>query len=380
MKSTSRISCLLLMSTMILSATELQAQKLNLLIGTYTKPGKSEGIYVYEFDTKTGKSIYKNKATGLNNPSYLALSKDEKHVYAVSEAGPGKGGASAFAFDKKTGALSFLNTKPSVGNGPCYIAVGDQSKHIFLANYGGGSLTAIPVNADGSLGDTNQHIKYEGGSVNKDRQSAPHVHSTVLSPDNKFLFVSDLGTDRINIYRYNSENQETPLTSAGIPFVSVIPGSGPRHFDFHPNHKFAYSIQEMSGNVSVFKYNNGSLELLENISSIPPDYKGNIWSADIHVSPDGKFLYTSTRDQLNEIVIFKIDKSSGKLTLAGRHSSLGKAPRNFVIDPSGNFLLVANQNSDNIVVLKRDKTTGLLKNTGEELKIASPVCLKFASN
>ncbi len=380
MKSTSRFSCLLVISTMILSATEIQAQKLNLLIGTYTKSGKSEGIYVYEFDTKTGKTTYKNKATGLNNPSYLALSKDEKHVYAVSEAGPGKGGASAFAFNKKTGALSFLNSKPSIGDGPCYIAVDDQNKHIFLANYGGGSLTAIPLNSDGSLGDTNQHIKYEGSSVNKDRQSAPHVHSTVLSPDNEYLFVSDLGTDKINIYKYNSENQEMPLKNARTPFVSVIPGSGPRHFDFHPNHKFAYSIQEMSGNVSVFKYGNGSIELVENVSSIPADYKGNIWSADIHVSPDGKFLYTSTRDQLNEIVIFKIDKSSGKLTLAGRHSSLGKAPRNFVIDPGGNFLLVANQNSDNIVVLKRDKTTGLLKHTGEELKIGSPVCLKFASN
>jgi len=372
-----RYSFLLLLSLICSSGI---AQKLNLLIGTYTKPGKSEGIYIYEFDQANGKATYKNKATGLNNPSYLAISKDEKYVYAVNEAGPGKGAINAFSYDSKTGALKLLNAKSTVDDGPCYVALDDKNNHVFAANYGGGSMVAISLNKDGSLSDNVQHIKYQGGSVNQERQKAPHAHSSVLSVDNKFLFVSDLGTDKINVYEYRSGSQKEPLINAEPAYTQVSPGGGPRHFDFHPNGKFAYSLQEMTGNISVFKHNSGNLNLVENVSALPAGYAGRIWAADIHVSPDGKFLYSSNREDLNDIAIFKINQSTGRLSFIGRQSTLGKVPRNFVIDPSGNYLLAANQNSANIVIFKIDKNTGMLSDTGERIEVDSPVCLKFSKN
>jgi len=364
---------------LVLMILTSQAQTYNLIIGTYTKSGKSEGIYVYEFDSKTGKASYKNKAAGLTNPSYLAISNDEKKVYAICEAEPGKGAVTAFSFDKKTGALNKLNSQPSIGNGPCYVSVDKANKHVFVANYVGGSATAIALNSDGSLSNENQFIQYKGSGVNKERQEAPHIHSTVISPDGKYLLISDLGTDKINILEIKSE-QAKPLREAKTPFISTQPGSGPRHFDFHPNGKFGYSIQELSGNVSAYKYANGKLTLLQDISGLPANYNGKIWSADIHVSPDGKFLYASNRDDLNNLAIFGIDMKSGKLKMIGSQPTLGRAPRNFAITPNGDFLLAANQTSDSIVIFKRDKLTGLLSDTGERIEVGTPVCLKFAGN
>ena len=374
MKLISKLCCLVAMLTTL---TETQAQKLNLLVGTYTRAGKSEGIYVYEFDTKTGKVSYKNKATGIDNPSYLAISDNQRFVYAVSEAGPGKGAVSAFSFDSKSGNLAFLNKQPSNGDSPCYVAVNKNNNLLFVANYGGGSLSAIPVQNDGSLGASSQAIQHQGSSLNKERQDKPHVHSTVLSPDEKFLFVSDLGTDKINIYEIDEKSVSTPLQLANPNFQAISPGNGPRHFEFHPDGKFAYSIQELSGNVVAFEYNGGQLKEVQSISMLPADFKGEIRAADIHVSPDGKFLYASNRGGGNDIAIFSIAEN-GKLTLTGRHSSLGSGPRNFVIDPSGQYLLVANQNTDNIVVFKRNAKTGQLEDTGERVSVGSPVCLKFA--
>ena len=367
-----------LFSLMLMLLTA-QAQTYNLLIGTYTKSGKSEGIYVYEFDSKTGKANYKNKAVGLTNPSYLAISNNEEKVYAVCEAAAGKGLVAAFDFDKKTGTLKLLNTQSSIGNGPCYVSTDKDNKHIFLANYGGGSATAIALNPDGSLSEQNQFIQYQGSSANKDRQSAPHAHSTVLSPDEKYLLISDLGTDRINLLTITTDTAN-PLKEAKTPFINTQPGSGPRHFDFHPNGKFGYSIQELNGNVGVYKYSKGSLKLLQNISGLPENYKGRIWAADIHVSPDGKFLYASNRDDLNDLAIFSIDSKTGKLKLAGRQATLGRAPRNFAITPDGGFLLAANQSSDLVVIFRRDKSTGLLTDTGERIEVGAPVCLKFTGN
>ncbi|MBC8053834.1 MAG: lactonase family protein [Sphingobacteriaceae bacterium] len=354
---------------------ESEAQKLNLLIGTYTKPGKSEGIYVYEFDLQTGKAAYKNKAAGLNNPSYLAVNKKEDVVYSVSEAGPGKGSVSAFRFDKKTGGLSLLNSKPSGGDGPCYVAVDKKSKHVFVANYTGGSFTAICLSPDGSLGNSISTHKFTSNGVGKGQQEKPHAHSTVLSPDEKRLYVSDLGNDEIVGFKYSSLVGD-PLKPAQL--IKLPAGNGPRHFEFHPNKKFGYAVQELTCEVVAYRYKNKKLSFLQSISSLPAGYKGRKWAADIHVSPDGKFLYSSNRDDANEIAIFAIQKD-GKLTLTGRQSSLGKAPRNFVIDPTGNYLLAANQNSDNVVIFKRDRNTGMLTDTGERIDVGAPVCLKFAS-
>jgi 6-phosphogluconolactonase len=358
--------------TMIISTAQT---KLTLLIGTYTKTGKSEGIYVYEFDTATGKAAYRNKATGVENPSYLAIAKGSQFVYAVNEGGPGKGAVSSFSFDKETGTLKMLNQVPSNGDSPCYVAVTEDRDHLFVGNYTGGSLSAIPIQKDGTLGSHAQVIRHEGSGVNKERQEKPHVHSTGHSPDEKFLVVSDLGTDKITVYRYDRK-KETPLSAGSA--VSVPAGNGPRHFEFHPSKPWAYSVQELTGNVSAFTYKNGELMLIQNISGLPDSFTGKVWAADIHVSPDGRFLYSSNRDDANDIGIFAIDQKTGKLNRIASESTLGKAPRNFVITPAGDYLLAANQNTDNVVIFKRDVQTGLLKDTGERISVGAPVCLKFA--
>lgn len=364
---------ILLMASMTIGTT--YAQKQNLVIGTYTKSGKSEGIYVYEFDSQTAKATYKNKATGISNPSYLDISKDGKFVYAASENK--EGSINAFAFDGVTGSLRLLNSRSSHGSAPCYIDIDKDRKFVFAANYGQGSLIAYPVLKDGSLAETPQIIQHTGSSADKSRQEAPHVHSTILSPDEKFLLVSDLGTDKISTYAFNARNTATPLTPADPPFVFAAPGSGPRHLDFHPNKRFVYALMEMTGDVIVYAYNKGTLTTLQTISMLAPDFKGDTGAADIHVSPDGKFVYASNRGDANDIAIFAVDPSSGQLSLAGRQSTLGKGPRNFTLDPAGRFLLVANQNSDNVVIFKRDAQTGLLTDTGERIDVGQPVCLKI---
>lgn len=352
------------------------AQKLNLLIGTYTAPGKSEGIYVYEFDASSGKASYKNKVTGITNPSYLAISTNQQFVYAVNEAGPGKGSVSSFNFDKQSGALTLLNQKPSGGDGPCYVSVDKAGKNVFVANYSGGSFSALPVMADGRLSDATQTIVFESNGLGKGQQAKPHAHSANLSPDEKYLYVSDLGNDQIMAYHYSAD-LSVPLSPSKHGNINLPQGNGPRHFEFHPNKKFGYSVQELSCDVVAYRYKKGKLTHLQTISGLPEGYTGRRWAADIHVSPDGKFLYSSNRDDANDIAIFAIGKN-GKLTSLGRHSSLGKAPRNFVIDPTGNFLLVANQNSDSVIILKRNKETGMLSDTGGKIEVGSPVCLKFA--
>jgi len=362
--------------------TAAQAQQkdnmvFNLLIGTYTSPGKSEGIYVYRFDTETGAATYHSKAAGIANPSYLAVTGNEKFVYSVSEEGKGKGSISAFSFDALAGKLEPLNSVSSGGDGPCYVSVTDKNSYVFSGNYSGGSLSAIPVNSDGSLNANAQVIQHETVTDSKNKKQQPHVHATVLSPDNRFLYTPDLGLDKIFIYRFNAD-QSKPLTPAVPAFVKLKAGSGPRHLTFHPNGKYAYLIQELGCLITAFDYKNGNLVAKQTVNILPAGYKGPMEAADIHVSPDGKFLYGSNREDVNEIVIYAIG-NDGKLTFAGRQSTLGKAPRNFVIDPTGNYLLAANQNTDNIIVFKRDKKTGLLTNTNKTIALGMPVCLKFAA-
>ena len=358
--------------------TILAQQKTYLLVGTYTS-GKSEGIYVYDFNTATGENSLMSTAK-TPNPSYLAVSPNHKVVYSVTEnadstkAGVG-GEVSAFAFNNKTGTLTEMNKQFSGGKHPCYVAVDNTGKWVFAANYSSGSAVLFPVLTDGSLAPAKQVLQDAGTGANKARQEAPHVHSTMLSPDNKFLFTPDLGTDKVMIYRFDKVNGK--LSPAAPPFAASVPGSGPRHLDFHPNNHFAYLIEEMTGTVSAFKYNNGKLIPIQRISVMPADFKGALGSADIHVSKDGRFLYCSNRGDGNSITIFTINASTGKLTAAGYQSTMGKTPRNFNFDPSGNFLLVANQNSDNVVIFKVDKKTGLLTDTGKRINVPNPVCIKW---
>ncbi len=375
MKSTI-ISCLIISLAGYVQGQTSSGNTYHLLVGTYTSPGKSDGIYVYTFNSKTGKFHYKTEATGIKNPSFLAVSKDRQHVYAVSEVGGGEGSVSAYAFNAATGALTYLNKASSGGNGPCHITVDDQKKYVFTGNYGSGSLAAIPVNADGSLGKNIQSIQHYGSSI-RSNQSRPHVHATVLSPDNRYLLVPDLGTDKINIYQVDRSNSE-PLSPADPAFASIEPGSGPRHFTFHPNKKFAYVIQEMTGMVTFFDYKNGKLKAMQTVTPVPSDFSGKIDAADIHISPDGNFLYGSLRGDIDELIIYSIGKK-GQLTYVGSQSTLGKSPRNFAIDPTGNFLLVGNHRNDEIIIFKRSLKTGLLTPTGKSISIGSPVCLKFVA-
>src|SRR5688500_6691584 len=342
-----------------------------LLIGTYTT-GKSEGIYVYKFNSSNGEFSAVSKIWS-GNPSYLAIAPGTRFVYSVNENQPGT--VSSFSFDESTGTLQELNKQPSGGDHPCYITTDKSGRWVVVGNYSGGNLSVLPANKDGSLEKPIQTINHEGRSVNTARQEKPHVHATVFSPDGKYLFVPDLGTDKVMVYKFNSKKGK--LSAHSSPFAVTTPGSGPRHFDFHPSGKYAYLMEELSGTVSVFSHKKGKLNYIQKISALPADFKGPIGSADIHVSPDGKYLYSSNRAESNNIAIFSIDEKSGKLTAMGHRSTEGKTPRNFNFDPSGNFLLVANQNSDEIVIFRRN--SGLLEDTGKRIQVPKPVCIKWIS-
>ncbi len=360
-----------------LSMTHAQTPvtKQHLLIGTYSTEGKPNGIHVYTFDTNTADFSVEQPVTGLENASYVAISNDGKNVYAVSEQNGG-GTVNAYTFDASNGALKLLNSVPA--DGPCYVSVDDNKKAVFVGNYGGGSLQAIHLNADGSfIQNTTQTIKHEGKSVITDRQEKPHVHAVVLSPDNRYLLVPDLGADKV--FQYNiSTAGEKIVTPAATPFFEVKAGGGPRHLTFHPNGRYAYLVLELEAAVMALDYSNGRLSAKQTISMLSPDFKGRRLAADIHVSPDGKFLYATNRGDANEIIIYSID-GQGKLSLVKQESVLGKTPRNFAIDPSGNFVLVANQDSNDVIIFKRDVKTGTLTATGKKIEVGKPVCLKFAA-
>jgi 6-phosphogluconolactonase len=349
----------------------------DLLIGTYTKNG-SEGIYVYRFYTESGRLAYLNRTTGVDNPSYLCVSANGKFVYSVNETGDDrKGSVSAFSFEPVVGTIQLINKQPS-GAGPCYISVDKDQKHVFTANYAGGSLSVFPLNTDGSLKQASQTIQNTGTGPSKTRQTKPYVHSVVLSPDEKFLLSADLGTDKVNVYRYKA-SQEQPLTPANPPFISVTPGDGPRHMDFSTNHKYLYVLTEMGANILTYEYNGGKTKMLQKVSIMADGSTKFASSADIHVSPDGLFLYATNRGDVNEIVVYAINQETGLLTFVDRQGTGGNHPRNFVIDPTGNFLLVANMHSNNVIVYKINRTTGKLMQTNNRIDLDSPSCLKFTA-
>jgi len=349
------------------------AQSNYLLVGTYTT-GQAKGIYVYRFNSSTGDfdSVSMIKTP---NPSFLTVSPDQKYVYAVHEIAQGGNGGevASFSFNKQTGQLSFINQQLSGGDHPCYVSVDKTGKWVATANYTSGSLAVLPITKTGALDPAVTIVQHLGSSVNEERQKGPHTHSAVFSPDNKFLFAADLGIDRLMFYRFDTKTGKLLDTN----FVMTEPGAGPRHFAFHPNNKFLYLLQELTGTISAFSLKKSGLELIQDISALPPDYTGPVGSADIHVSSDGRFLYASNRGESNTIGIFEVDQKTGMLTYVDHQSTLGKTPRNFNFDPSGNFLLVANQNSDEIVIFKRDKKTGLLTDTKKRIKVGNPVCLKW---
>ncbi len=351
-----------------------QAQKNLLLIGAYTT-GKSDGIAIYNFDSKTGESVKLSNIKS-TNPSYIAVAPNNKFVYVVNEVGnnDGVGGSiSAYKFNQDSSNLTLLNTELSGGDHPCYVTVDKTGKWLIAGNYNGGNIAVMPILENGAVGKASLTQHY-GSSTNKIRQTKPHVHCTYLSADNKFLFVPDLGIDKTMIYKFDAKTGTiTPTKQAFAPSDT---SAGPRHITFSTDNKFAYLIEELSATVNVFKHKKGKLTSIQKIKTTPPAYTGAQGSADIHISSDGHFLYCSNRGESNTITCFRIQED-GKLVYLYNTSSLGITPRNFTFDPTGNFLLVAHQKSDNVVIFKVDRASGFITDTGKRIDVGNPVCLKW---
>jgi len=343
-------------------------------VGTYTR-GASKGIYAYRFQSSTGKLTSLGLAGETSNPSFLAVDPSQRFLYAANENNQGM--ISAFAIDPATAKLKLLNQVSSKGSGPCHVAVDKTGKWLFVANYNSGSAAAYPINADGSLGEASAVDQHAGKSVNP-RQNGPHAHMAAISPDNRFVWVPDLGLDEI--LSYHIDSAKGGMTPTDPPFVKIAAGSGPRHIVFRPDAKFAYVISELAATVTVFSYDaaRGSMHELQVISTLPEGYTGSKSGAEIAIDPTGKFLYASNRGH-DSIAIFKVDAAKGTLTAAGNVPSGGKTPRYFVIDPTGNYLLAAHQDSNSVVEFKIDRQTGGLTPTGETLDIGAPVCVIFVS-
>lgn len=357
---------------LLVSLAQGQNQKLPLLIGTYTNSCDSKGIYVYDFDTNTGDFVFKNATEKVINPSYLALSEDQKIVYSVNENGS-ESTVSSFQFDSSSGKLIELNQQKAQGADPCYII--NDDKNVIVANYSGGNIAVFGKNTNGSLTEAKQVLQHKGKGINP-RQGSAHVHMVYFSPDKKYVLSNDLGTDAVDIYEYhpNTGTEVLKLKST----VAVPSGSGPRHLTFSKDGKFVYLLQELNGALSVFSFADGQLHEIQETTILAKDFKGIFTGADIHISPDGKFLYASNRGEANTISIFKIQKN-GQLQPQSVVSSLGKGPRNFAIDPTGKFLLVAHQYSNDVVVFKRDTVSGAITDSGKRLELCSPVCLVFGN-
>jgi 6-phosphogluconolactonase len=348
-------------------------------VGTYTAKD-SKGIYAYRFEASTGKLTPIGLAAATENPSYVVLHPNGRFLYAVNELqtynGKNSGAVSAFAIDRTSGKLTLLNQVASGGADPCYLSFDKSGKHLLVANYTGGSVSVFPIMEDGKLGETSAFMQHKGSSVNSERQEGPHAHSIELSFDNRFAMVSDLGLDEILVDRF--DRNKATLTPNDPPFTKVDPGSGPRHFKFHPNGNWGYLISELRNTVTVYSYHskNGTLHTQQTISALPKDFTGHSEAAEIQIDSSGKFLYASNRGY-DSVAVFKIDPANGTLSNVEIVPSGGKSPRYFTIDPSGSRLFVANEDSGNIVLFKVDQSTGRIMPTGEELKLDSPVCIQF---
>ena len=349
-----------------------------LFVGTYTSTGKSEGIYVCVMNSETGELV-RLRSFKSTNPSFLAIDRSKRFLYAVNEVGeyagkPG-GGVSAFAIEPGTTNLRLLNEQASEGADPCHLFIDRKGKTLLVANYTGGSISALPIRSDGTLGRA-VDVKQHAGSSIKEQQKSAHAHCIILDQSERYALAADLGIDKVMIYRFDPVTGK--LTQGKQPWAELQAGAGPRHLTFHPSGKYVYAINELDSTMTTLKYNpvNGTLDVIETVSTLPGDFSGTSYCADVHVSPSGKFLYGSNRGH-NSIVVFEIDPRTGKLKQLEHVSTEGKWPRNFTIDPSGRFLLVANQHTDNVVVFNIDPKTGRLKNSGHSAEIPVPVCLKF---
>jgi 6-phosphogluconolactonase (cycloisomerase 2 family) len=370
-----------------LTALSVQAKSMtdyDVLVGAYTA-GKSEGIYRYGFNTQTGQlDATPRQVIKSENPSWLTLSKDQRHLFAVNENGPGQtdvvGKVSSFAIDPKTHAVSFINQIDSKGEEPTHSNLSKDGRFLFVANYAvhpdpGGSLAVVPVGKDGRLSPVVQTATHEASKVNPERQASSHVHAAVPTPDDKYLVAMDLGADKMFVFSYD-HNQAQPLKPAKTPAVDLPPGSGPRHLLFSKDGKHAWLTMEMSAQVAVFDYRDGEFKRTQLVELAIKEGQQNRAAGGLHTSPDGKFLYVANRGEVNELLVFSIN-GNGQLKEIQRRSVEGKEPREFSFDPSGHFMLIANQKSNQIVTLRVDPKTGLLGETVQKIDFDSPSDFRF---
>ncbi|MFS2199220.1 lactonase family protein [Pseudomonas sp. Pseusp3] len=363
------------------------ADDYQLLVGSYTA-SQSQGIYRLAFDSRTGQiNTRPLQVIKSENPSWLTLSKDHRHLFVVNENGPGQadpvGRVSSYSIDPKTHALSLISQVQSLGNEPTHSSLSADGRHLFVSNYSvaedpGGTLAVLPVAADGKLKPVVQMSSHPASRINPERQASAHVHSTIPSPDGRYVFSNDLGADKVFAYRFDPKaNPELPLTPATPAFVELPPGSGPRHLLFSADGKHAWLTMEMSAQVAVFDYHDGQLEQTQMVDLAAGQPVSDKAAAALHASADDKFLYVSNRGTANQLLVFAIDPATGHLNELQRRAVEGDHPREFSLDPSGRFLLIANQKSNQIVVVERDAKTGLLGKTVQKLPMHAPSDLRF---
>ena len=359
-------------------------------VGTYTEPilfgtgavleGKGKGIYAYRLDPSSGALEPCGLTTGVPNPSFLALDPSHRFLYAVNElksfAGAPSGAVSAFSIDTESGALGFLNSKPTHGTDPCHLTVDPTGRYVLVANFMSGSACVLPIRDDGALGDATDFVQHRGASVDPVRQAGPHAHAVTLDSSGRYLFVPDLGIDKLMIYTFDAN--EGKLAPNDEPWVEMSAGAGPRQLVMHPAGGHAYVINELDSTMTAFRYggDRGSLRKIQTLSTLPQGFRGSNTCAAVQIAPSGQFLYGSNRGH-DSIVIFAINQTDGTLTCIGHQSTQGKSPRHFAIDPAGEFLLVANQDTDTIVTFRLDPRSGHLLDTGLVTRVPTPVCIAF---
>jgi len=378
-------------ATLILSATSahfmsapaLAASSQNstrVYIGTYTGD-MSKGIYLSHFDSGTGKLGAPELAVETTNPSFLAIHPKGEWLYAAGEVssfqGKAEGVISAFRINQATGRLELINQRPSGGAGPCHLALDQTGQGLLVANYGSGSVAALPVESNGQLGSPGASIQHHGSSVNRQRQEGPHAHFITPDPNNNYALVCDLGLDKVLVYRLSPA--QASLIANVPPAVSLKPGSGPRHLAFHTNGRFVYVINELSSSVTAFSYDatKGILKELDTRSTLPSDFKGENTCAEVQIHPSGSFVYGSNRGH-NSIAVFRVNPRDGRLLRIENVACGGKTPRHFALDPTGKWLLVENQDSNSVIVFAVEANTGHLTPTGDKIEVGAPVCLVFA--
>ncbi|MFO0908119.1 MAG: lactonase family protein [Isosphaeraceae bacterium] len=374
------LSCWLVRPEAVFADAPPSESTYRVYVGTYTGGNSaSKGIYRFDFDSKTGRATAPEVAAQAISPSFLAIAPSKRFLYAVGEVessgGKPGGTVSAFAIEPDSGSLRHLNSQSTVGAGPCHLVVDASGRNVLVANYGGGSTAVLPIGDGGKLVAASSFKQHKGSSVNPQRQKEPHAHSVNLDPGNRFAFVADLGLDQVLVYHFDpAQGTITPNTP---PFARVAAGAGPRHFAFHPDGKHAYAINELNSTVTAFDYDpaSGNLTETQTISTLPADFKGTNYPADIHVHPSGKFVYGSNRGH-DSIAVFSLD-AQFKLSPVGHQGKGIKNPRNFGIDPSGRFVLVANQDANTVLVFAVDPATGALTPTETVISIPKPVCVQF---